>query len=41
MHISHPHFQVSEMMWAAMALLGVLAMVAFEALGMRLLTGKW
>ena len=41
MHIPHPHFQMSEILWTTLALLGVLAMAAFEAVSMRLMIGKW
>jgi hypothetical protein len=47
MHTFHwPHwhradFTASEILWAAMALLGALAMVFIEAIGMRVFAGKW
>jgi hypothetical protein len=31
----------SDLLWAMLALMGCLAMLGFEAVSMRLVTGKW
>jgi hypothetical protein len=35
------HVSVADLFWSTLALFGCLAMVAFEAISMRLSMGKW
>jgi len=41
MQMPHWHFNVPDLFWATLSLLGMLAMVGCEAIAMRLLVGKW
>jgi hypothetical protein len=41
MRSEHPHFDLSELLWGSLAVLGCIAMVVFEIVLLRLSTGKW